>query len=107
MHEKFDKKFKLNDKYKKDFQDLQEIIKILKEEGLSITHYCQSEKIVQTQWDTNSTFLIANEGAKAVKITRWPQGGLTVSFTNGFDDPNDPKRIRITAKLREKGFDVA
>ena len=53
-----------------------------------------------------STFPIANEGAQGIRITRWHSGKLTISFTNGFENPKDPKRVEITEKLQVKGFDV-
>ncbi len=106
MNENFIEKpqFKLAEKYVKDYQQLQEILEIIKELGLTPTQY--SIEIIQNQWDMGNTIPIANEGAQGVRITRWRRGGLTVSFTNDFEDSKDPRRVEITMKLREKGFDV-
>lgn len=99
-------KLPLAEKYEKDYQQLREILKIIEELGLTPIQY--SAESIQEQWgdSTGSTIPIANEGAQGIRITRWRKGGLTVSFTNGFEDPKDPKRVEITTKLLEKGFDV-
>lgn len=106
MSEKFIEKpqFQLVEKYEKDYRQLQEILEIIKEAGLTPTQY--PIETIQSQWDMGNTIPIANEGAQGVRITRWKRGGLTVSFTNGFEDPKNPKRTEVTKKLRERGFDA-
>lgn len=96
--------FHINEKYTQDYQQLMEIFNLLKSCGLTIPQY--SDEIIQEQWDYGNTFPIANEGAQGIRISRRRRGGLTVSFTNGFENPKNPKRIEITERLREKGFDV-
>lgn len=105
MNEKFsESQPEVAEKYVKDYQHLQEIWGILQELGLTPTNY--PPEIVQSQWDMGSTIPIANEGSQGIRITRSRNGGLTVSFTNGFEDRKNPKRVEVTEKLREKGFNV-
>jgi len=106
MGEKFSTEIQpgMAEKYVKNYKQLQEILIILKELGLTPIDY-QSE-VIQSQWDIGNTFPIANEGAQGIRINRSRKGELTVSFTNGFENPNDPKRVEIAGKLREKGFDA-
>ena len=105
MSEKFpESQPEVAEKYVKDYQQLQEIWSILQELGLTPTNY--PPEIVQSQWDMGNTIPIANEGAQGIRITRSRRGGLTVSFTNGFEDPKNPKRVEVTEKLRDRGFDV-
>lgn len=106
MSEKFieSPQFKLSEKYENDYRQLQEILEIIIESGLTPTQY--PIEIIQNQWDMGNTFPVANEGAQGIRVTRWRKGGLTVSFTNGFEDPKNPKRTEVTMKLCKKGFDV-
>lgn len=106
MNEKFIEKaqFEIAEKYINDYRQLQEIFDVIEGLGLTPTRY--PAKNIQDQWDMGNTFPIANEGAQGIRITRWSKGGLTISFTNGFEDSMDPKRVEVTEKLREKGFDV-
>lgn len=105
MSEKFPKNQpEMAEKYATNYQQLKEIWSILQELGLTPTNY--PAEVVQNQWDMGCTFPIANEGAQGIRITRSRRGGLTVSFTNGFEDSKNPKRVEVTEKLREKGFDV-
>lgn len=92
------------EKYARNYEKLQEIWEALQELGLTPTNY--PLEVVQSQWDMGSTFPIANEGAQGIRVTLSRKGELTVSFTNGFEDQKNPKRIEVTEKLREKGFNV-
>ncbi len=105
MSEKFlENQPEIAEKYAANYQQLQEIWGTLQEVGLTPTNY--PAEVVQSQWEMGSTFPIVNEGAQGIRVTRSRKGELTVSFTNGFEDPKNPKRVEITSKLREKGFDV-
>lgn len=105
MSEKFiENQFKITEKYIVNYQQLQEIWDILHELELTPTNY--PAEVVQSQWDLGNTFPIVNEGAQGIRITRSRRGELTVSFTNGFEDPKNVKRIEVTERLRKLGFDV-
>lgn len=105
MNEKFpENQPEMSEKYIKDYQQLQEIWSILQEAKLTPTNY--PPEIVQSQWDMGADFPIVNEGAQGIRITHSHKSGLKIWFTNGFGDPKNPKRVEVTEKLREKGFDV-
>ncbi|NQV00117.1 MAG: hypothetical protein HQ538_05215 [Parcubacteria group bacterium] len=95
--------------FKEAFQELQNIIAILKEEGFEIPEYLdseQSEQFVENQWNERLTFPIVRDGTDGMRAGCQRNGRFRVSFTNVFEEPDNPKRIEITKKLREKGFDV-
>lgn len=96
--------FSTTEKYAGDFQQLRKILEIIKSFGLTFPGY--SDKIVQNQWDMGNTFPIANEGAQGIRVTRERGGGLIVSFTNGFEDPKNPKRMEVTEELRKNGINA-
>lgn len=97
--------FEIDEKYAEDYRRLKKILEILRELGLTPKDY--PPQVIQAQWEAHSTIPIAEDGVQGIRITRLRKGGLKVSFTNGFEDPRDQERIRITEKLREEGFDVA
>ena len=90
--------------FHEEFHQLQVIKNVLSGHGLNICEY--SDDIVQEQFKERYTFPIANDGAQGVRVTRERKGGLVVSFTNGFEDPKNKKRVEVTTALREKGIDV-
>ncbi|MFA6271636.1 MAG: hypothetical protein WC693_00815 [Patescibacteria group bacterium] len=95
--------------FEEAYQQLQEIIAVLAELGLNIPDYCHSEEIIREQWDDNYRipFPVARDGADGIRASRRRDGkGFIISFTNGFENSDDPKRMEITEVLREKGFDV-
>jgi len=47
-----------------------------------------------------------NEIIHGVRANRAPDGPFRIFFTNGFENPKNPNRIRIAETLRAKGFDV-
>lgn len=94
-------------KFAEAFQQLQDILEVLEEMGFTIPDYCRSEEKIREQYKQGYTFPIAREGLDGIRAKKWRDGGIRVSFTNGFDDPDDPQRLEITEKLRAKGFNVA
>jgi hypothetical protein len=105
MSEKFSpSEHQLPEKYVKNYQQLQEIWTVLKEAGLTPTNY--PPEFVEEEWNSDSAFPLAQDGVQGIRISRSREGQLKIWFTNGFENPNNPKRIEITQKLREKGFKV-
>ena len=97
----------LDPEFEKGFDDLQKVLKILSELGLNPPEYCFDKSIIKKQWDERYVFPIAREGADGIRANyRSRNKKIMISFTNGFEDPQDPKRLEVTAKLREAGFDV-
>jgi hypothetical protein len=71
-----------------------------------VPSYCASPEKIKQDWEKKYAFPVAREGLDGVRAKRMPNGNFRVFFTNGFEDPNDPKRMEITEKLRVEGFDV-
>ncbi|MFA7286118.1 MAG: hypothetical protein WC052_00405 [Patescibacteria group bacterium] len=88
--------------YAEYFRTLAIIKEVLSECGLNAREY--SDEIIIEQLKNRYTFPIAHDGLDGIRASRNREGGLTVSFTNGFEDPENKKRIEVTAALREKGI---
>ena len=97
---------KENPQFESAFQELQGIVAVLKELGLDVPEYCFQKSFIQEQLERKNTFPIARDGMDGIRARQSRTGGFRVFFTNGFDDPNDSRRVEIATKLREKGFDV-
>ena len=106
MFESFEKKQSETsvEKYKDEFDQLRVIREVLSEAGLCVCDY-PNEMIVE-QFELRNAVPVAMEGAQGIRVSRKREGGLLISFTNGFENPKDLKRIKVTAALREKGIDV-
>lgn len=92
--------------FEKAFQQLQNIIALLAKIGFTIPEYCYSKEKIKEYWNNKFAFPIAKEGLDGIRASRSRNGEFRIWFTNGFEDPKNPKRLEITAKLREQGFDV-
>lgn len=96
-----------NPEFEKFFQELQNIINVLTEMGFTVPEYCFSKKHIQEQWNNRFVFPIVREGLDGIRASISKRNGsIMVSFTNGFEDPQNPDRLKVTKKLREAGFDV-
>lgn len=91
-------------KYIENFRQLGIIKEVISACGLEVCNYPTA--IISEQFKERSTFPIANDGAQGIRVTPNRDGSLTVSFTNGFEDPKNEKRIEVTDALRKKGIDV-
>ena len=94
-------------KFEEAFAQLQNILEALKELGLTIPEYCYSEEKIKEEYESGHTFPSAREGLDGIRAKRWRDGNFRISFTNGFEDPDNPERIEITEQLRARGFNVA
>ncbi len=90
--------------YADDFKQLHIIMNTLQDLGLNVCEY--SSQIIEREWRMRASFPIVHNRVQGVRIKRGFKGGLSVWFTNGFEDPKNLTRIEITAKLREKGIVV-
>jgi len=103
MNEKYHE-FSTREKFRNDFIELKKVLEVLKGLGFALTEY--TDEIIQSQWDDGNTFPIVNDGAQGIRVTRWRRGGITISFTNDFEDTKNPRRIEATEELRKKGINV-
>lgn len=92
--------------FEQAFRQLREILDILEENGFTVPEYCYSPKKIKQNWQEKNPFPIARDGLDGIRAKLMPNGKFRVFFTNGFEDPEDPKRVEITKILKEKGFDV-
>ena len=49
-------------------------------------------------------FPVVRDGVDGIRVSYSKRRGLIVWFTNGFEDPEDPKRKEVTEKLKKAGL---
>jgi len=90
------------------FQQLQQIADILTEMGFTIRPYIRNPESMKGDWTMDLTFPVVADGCDGVRASRNEANtGFIISFTNLFEDPENPQRKKITARLREAGFEVS
>lgn len=93
-------------KFQEAYQELQQIISILKENDFTIPEYCFSEDTIREYWDKKFPFPIVREGVDGIRVSPRREGGFNIWFTNGFENPDNSERIKITKIFREQGYYV-
>ena len=84
----------------KAFNQLQRAADIMREMGLKvIDRFITKDRLVN-----DMPFPIVRDGANGIRATYSKQIGLKIWFTNGFENPNDPKRYEIEKRLKEAGL---
>ncbi|MDD4477123.1 MAG: hypothetical protein PHY40_03110 [Patescibacteria group bacterium] len=88
-------------KLSEDFNRLQKIIKILREMGLRIV---KNPITIDTLYSPTSEigFPIVRDGANGIRASYSKIDGLKIWFTNGFEEPDDPKRQEIEKRLKKE-----
>jgi hypothetical protein len=93
--------------FSKAFEDLQKIAAILTEMGLRVRNYISDPNIIKEDWKRGTTVPVAADGCDGIRASRNEENnGFVISFTNGFEDYNNPQRQEVTTRLKEAGFDV-
>ena len=94
------------ERLERDFECLEQIARILRESGLNVI-----DRSISIERLKNPTaemgFPIVRDGADGIRISyysRKSRKGLKVWFTNGFEDPENPKRKEVTEKLKKAGL---
>ena len=88
------------------FDELQGILGVLTNLGLTVPDYCRDDEMVESRWNERNAFPIAEEGIDGVRVTPLHNGHWRVWFTNGFESPSHPDREKIVTALKDAGFDV-
>lgn len=98
--EKFEKninEFPLSDA----FYQLQKTSEILKKIGLEVI----DDLITEDELAKELPFPIVRDGLDGIRATYSKRRGLKIWFTNGFEKPDDPKRIEIVKQLQKSGLE--
>lgn len=92
--------------FEEGYKQLQIALDIIQTLNLTVPNYCHQPETIQKNWKAHTPFPIAREGVDGIRATFKRDGSLRIFFTNGFDNPEDPKRKTLAEKLRSEGFDV-
>ena len=105
--EKFEPKLQNNQeselKIQEDFKHLQCIIELLRGMGLRVID--KSITMERFQDPTSEIgFPIVKDRANGIRASYSKREGLQIWFTNGFEDPKDPKRQEIERQMKDAGL---
>ncbi len=104
--------------FTKALEDLKRIVGIVKKCGIKrVCEYCdwsdqeisaESDAAFREEWESkfSSGMPIVRDGMDGIRISRSDDDRLLVGFTNGFENPENPIRKKITEALTSEGFDV-
>ena len=90
-------------KLQDDFGRLRNIAEILKGMGLQVI----DQSITLDKFRDPAAemgFPIVRNGANGIRASYSKREGLKIWFTNGFEDPENPKRKEIEERLKEEGL---
>lgn len=85
------------------FDRLQKVAHILREMGFKVIDDLIT---LDTLKDPTSMagFPIVRDGVDGIRASYTNRRGLIIWFTNGFEDPDDPKRQEVTQRLKKEGL---
>ena len=88
---------------REDFARLQDIAEVLREMGLRVID--SNVTIDRLKNPTSEMgFPIVRDGADGIRASYSKREGLKIWFTNGFENPANPRRQEAEAKLRKMGL---
>lgn len=79
---------------------LKRAVDILREMGLEVIDRFVTEERLKSEMP----FPIVRDGLDGIRAVYSRRSGLKIWFTNGFENPNDPKREKIEQRLKEAGL---
>lgn len=94
---------KSKNRLEEDFQRLKSIAEILKEIGLRVVDDLITVDMLQGP-GSEVGFPIVRDGLDGIRASYSQRGGLRIWFTNGFENPGDPKRREVEKRLSEAGL---
>jgi hypothetical protein len=77
---------------------------ILREMGLRVIERNLVDR--EDDFARGAPFPIVRDGLDGIRASYSKSRGLKIWFTNGFEDPKNPKRQEIAQRLREAGLPV-
>lgn len=91
-------------KFQQDLRRLQGIANVLREMGFRvIDDFITLESLRSRTADAG--FPIVRDGADGIRVSYSERDyGVKVWFTNGFEDPQNPKRQEVVRRLQEEGL---
>lgn len=90
------------------WEELQRIFNVLEALDFRVVEHRNREDIFKRNWEDRFAVAVpvACDGADGIRVVRQRNGHYMVTFTNGFENPNDPERIKVVDALQAKGIDV-
>lgn len=79
---------------------LKRAVDILREMGMEVIDRFVTEERLRSEMP----FPIVRDGLDGIRAVYSRRRGLKIWFTNGFENPNDPKRQEIEQRLKEAGL---
>lgn len=96
----FQNEYGADQKVREELHRLQDVADILSVAGLQvIDRFITSDKLYDSTAEMG--FPIVMDGAQGIRASYSKRDGLKIWFTNGFEDPNNPKRQEVERKLKE------
>ncbi len=101
MNEKrYNQEFKSDqEQIKQSFKKLQKIAEVLGEMGFKVIDNVVNIDILIE----NRPFSLVRDGIDGIRAT-YEKGRLLVWFTNKFEDPDNPRRQEVVARLKQEGL---
>ena len=92
-----------DERFKKDLERLQAIAHILKEMGFDVQDRFISLGMLKKP-TAIAGFPIVSDGLGAIRVSYEKERGLVIWFTNGLEDPDDPRREEVVKRLQQEGL---
>ncbi|TAK04720.1 hypothetical protein EPO33_01860 [Patescibacteria group bacterium] len=91
-------------KQRADFDRLVAIVEFLRQEGFRVCDDLVTYEMMTSEIAQRHATPMVWDGSQGIRYKYDPYRGLIISFTNGFEEPDDPRRVRIVKWAKEKGF---
>lgn len=90
-------------KVEEEFGQLQKIMSLLKDMGFQTTDYAISVETLRDPISASEFSLVMDED-NGIRASYTKRRGLRIWYTNGFEDPKNPKRQEVERRLHESGL---
>jgi hypothetical protein len=90
--------------YEKARRSIDQIQSILADLGFEITDV--TDRSLKENLKFRRAFPVSRAGIDGIRALPGRDGSITIAFTNGFENPENEDRQKITKALREQGFEV-
>ena len=85
------------------FDQLQKIASVLREMGFDVADGLITLNRLKDP-TSEMGFPIVRDGVDGIRASYTNRRGLVIWFTNGFEDPNNPKRQEVMQRLKKEGL---
>ena len=104
MSERIPKNFESAEKIKGEFERLKTIHSILTEMGFTVWEFATSFENFKELWKEEKAFPLVDDGANGIRAIPHKDRGLVVTFTNEYEEPDDPIRQKVEERLKAEGL---